>query len=74
VRGMSTEDPLVRLLTEIRDIQRQHLELYRKNSEAAIARQDQALSVTQRFQKFYRIVVAVLFVSIAAFLFWLFMH
>ena len=67
---MSTEDSLVRLLTEIRDVQREHLELYRKNSEAAIAKQNQALDVTRRFQRFYRIVVAVLFVGIAALLFW----
>ena len=67
---MSTEDSVVRLLTEIRDVQREHLELYRKNSEAAIAKQNQALDVTRRFQRFYRIVVAVLFVGIAALLFW----
>jgi hypothetical protein len=71
---MSTEDSLVRLLTEIRDVQREHLELYRKNSEAAIAKQNQALEVTWRFQRFYRMVVAVLFVGIAALLFWLFRH
>jgi hypothetical protein len=71
---MSTEESLVQLLTEIRDIQREHLELYRKNSQAAIAKQDQALGITQRFQKFYRIVVAVLFVGIAALMFWLFKH
>ena len=71
---MSTEDSLVRLLTEIRDVQREHLELYRKNSEAAIAKQNQALEVTRRFQRFYRMVVAILFVGIAALLFWLFRH
>ena len=68
---MSTEDSLVRLLTEMRDVQREHLELYRKNSEAAIAKQNQALDVTRRFQRFYRCVVAVLFVGIAILLFWL---
>jgi hypothetical protein len=67
---MSTEDSLVRLLTEIRDVQREHLELYRKNSEAAIAKQNQALDITRRFQRFYRMVVAVLFVGITALLFW----
>ncbi|MGN2243118.1 hypothetical protein ACFWZU_06350 [Frateuria sp. GZRR33] len=67
---MSTEDSLVRLLTEMRDVQREHLELYRKNSEAAIAKQNQALDVTRRFQRFYRCVVAVLFVGIAILLFW----
>ena len=67
---MSTEDSLVRLLTEIRDVQREHLELYRKNSETAIAKQNQALDVTRRFQKFYRLVVAVLFAGITALLFW----
>ncbi|MGN2250002.1 hypothetical protein ACFWZ1_07975 [Frateuria sp. GZRe14] len=67
---MSTEDSLVRLLTEIRDVQREHLELYRKNSETAIAKQNQALDVTRRFQGFYRLVVAVLFAGITALLFW----
>jgi hypothetical protein len=71
---MSTDEPLVQLLTEIRDIQREHLELYRKNSTAAIARQDQALSVTKRFQTFYRMVVAVLLAGIAALMFWIFKH
>ena len=71
---MATDESLIRLLTEIRDIQREHLELYRKHSEVAIAKQDQALDVTRRFQKFYRMVVAVLFVGIAALIFWLFMH
>jgi hypothetical protein len=71
---MSTEESLVQLLTEIRDIQREHLALYRKNSEAAIAKQDQAIGITQRFQKFYRIIVAVLFAAIAVLLFWLFKH
>ena len=77
---MSTEESVIQLLTEIRDIQREHLELYRKNSEAAIARaevaigkQDQALDVSRRFQRFYRIVVAVLFAAIAAVLLWLFL-
>ena len=54
---MSTEESLVRLLTDIRDVQREHLELYRKNSETAIAKQKQALDVTRRFQGFYRLVV-----------------
>ena len=67
---MSTEDSLVRLLTEIRDVQREHLKLYRKNSETAIAKQNQALDVTRRFQGFYRLVVAVLFAGITALLFW----
>ena len=71
---MATDESLIRLLTEIRDIQREHLELYRKLSEEAIAKQDQALDITRRFQKFYRMVVAVLFVGIAALIFWLFMH
>ena len=71
---MTTDESLTRLLTEIRDIQREHLELYRKHSEVAIAKQDLALDVTRRFQKFYRMVVAVLFVGIAALMFWLFMH
>ena len=71
---MSTEESLVRLLTDIRDVQREHLELYRKNSEAAIAKQNLALEVTRRFQRFYRMVVAVLFAGIAALLFWLFKH
>jgi len=71
---MATDESLIRLLTEIRDIQREHLELYRKHSEEAIAKQDQALDITRRFQKFYRMVVAVLFVGIAALIFWLFMH
>jgi hypothetical protein len=71
---MATEESLIRLLTEIRDIQREHLELYRKRSDVAIAKQDQALDVTRRFQKFYRLVVAVLFVGIATLMFWLFMH
>jgi t-SNARE complex subunit (syntaxin) len=77
---MSTEASVVQLLTEIRDIQREHLELYRKNSaaaianaEVAIAKQDQAIDVSRRFQRFYRIVVAVLFVAIAALLLWLFL-
>jgi hypothetical protein len=71
---MTTEESQIRLLTEIRDIQREHLELYRKRSDVAIAKQDQALDVTRRFQKFYRLVVAVLFVGIATLMFWLFMH
>jgi hypothetical protein len=71
---MSTEESVIQLLTEIRDIQREHLELYRQNSKAAIAKQDLALDVTRRFQKFYRMVVVVLFVGIAALMFWLFMH
>jgi len=71
---MATDESLIRLLIEIRDIQREHLELYRKHSEVAIAKQEQALDVTRRFQKFYRMVVAVLFVGIAALMFWLFMH
>lgn len=71
---MATEESLIRLLTEIRDIQREHLELYRKRSDVAIAKQDQALDVTRRFQKFYRLVVAVLFVGIATLMFWFFMH
>jgi t-SNARE complex subunit (syntaxin) len=77
---MSTEESLIQLLTDIRDIQREHMELYRRNSEAAIAKteaamgkQDQALEVARRFQRFYRIVVAVLFVAIAALLLWLFL-
>jgi hypothetical protein len=71
---MSTEESLVQLLTEIRDIQREHLALYRKNSEAAIAKQNQAIGLTLGFQKFYRIVVVVLLVGIAALIFWLFKH
>ena len=69
---MAMEESLLQLLREIRDVQREHLELYRRNSQAAIAKQDQALDVTKRFQKFYRMVVAVLFVAIAAVMFWLF--
>jgi hypothetical protein len=69
---MSTEESQVQLLTEIRDIQREHLELYRKNSEMAIAKQDQALNITRRFQRFYRVVVIVLFLVIAIAMFWLF--
>lgn len=71
---MATDESLIRLLTEIREIQREHLEVYRKHSEVAIAKQEQALDVTRRFQKFYRMVVAALFVGIAALMFWLFMH
>jgi len=71
---VSTEASLIQLLTGIRGIQREHSELYRKNSEAAIDKQDQALDVTRRFQKFYRIVVAVLFVGIATLTFWLFKY
>ena len=71
---MATDESLIRLLTDIRDIQREHLELYRKRSEAAIAKQDQALDATRRFQTFYRIVIAVLFAAIAAMMFWLFKH
>lgn len=71
---MATDESLIRRLTEIRDIQREHLELYRKHSEVAIGKQEQALDVTRRFQRFYRMVVAVLFVGIAALMFWLFMH
>jgi hypothetical protein len=71
---MATDESLIRLLTEIRDIQREHLELYRERSDVAIAKQEQALDVTRRFQTFYRMVVAVLFVGIAAVMFWLFKH
>jgi hypothetical protein len=71
---MATDESLIRLLTDIRDIQREHLELYRKRSEAAIARRDQALDVTRRYQTFYRTVIAVLFAAIAAMMFWLFKH
>jgi hypothetical protein len=71
---MATDESLIRLLTEIRDIQREHLELYRKRSDAAIAKQDQALDMTRRYQTFYRIVIAVLFAAIAAMMFWLFKH
>ncbi|BDU22355.1 hypothetical protein [Dyella sp. GSA-30] len=69
---MSTEESQVQLLTEIRDIQREHLELYRKNSEVAIAKQEQALNITRRFQRFYRVVVVILFLVIAIAMFWLF--
>lgn len=69
---MSTEESQVRLLTEIRDIQREHLELYRKNSEMAIAKQEQALNITRRFQRFYRVVVVIVFLAIAILMFWLF--
>lgn len=69
---MSTEESQIQLLTEIRDIQREHLELYRKNSEMAIVKQDQALNITRRFQRFYRVVVVILFLVIAIAMFWLF--
>jgi len=69
---MSTEESQVQLLTEIRDIQREHLELYRKNSEMAIAKQEQALNITRRFQRFYRVVVVIVFLAIAILMFWLF--
>ena len=69
---MSTEESQVQLLTEIRDIQREHLELYRKNSEMAIAKQEQALNITWRFQRFYRVVVVIVFLAIAILMFWLF--
>jgi hypothetical protein len=69
---MSTEESQIQLLAEIRDIQREHLELYRKNSEMAIAKQDLALSITRRFQCFYRAVVVILFLAIAILMFWLF--
>jgi hypothetical protein len=69
---MAMDESLFQLLREIRDLQREHLELYRRNSEAAIAKQEQALDVTKRFQKFYRMVVVVLFAAIAALMFWLF--
>jgi hypothetical protein len=69
---MSTEESQIQLLTEIRDIQREHLELYRKNSEVAIAKQEQALNITRRFQRFYRVVVVILFLVIAIAMFWLF--
>ena len=68
---MSTEESQVQLLTEIRDIQREHLELYRKNSEMAIAKQEQALNITRRFQRFYRVVVIIVFLAIAILMFWL---
>ncbi|MDR3447920.1 MULTISPECIES: hypothetical protein [Dyella] len=41
---MSSQEPLIALLTEIRDLQREHLELYRKQSEQAEARVQQALA------------------------------
>ncbi|PXV61475.1 hypothetical protein SAMN04487785_103366 [Dyella jiangningensis] len=41
---MSSQEPLIALLTEIRDLQREHLELYRKQSEQAEARMQQALA------------------------------
>lgn len=69
---MSTEESQIQLLTEIRDIQREHLELYRKNSEVAIAKQELALNITRRFQRFYRVVVVILFLVIAIAMFWLF--
>ena len=71
---MSTEDSLIQWLTEIRDVQREHLELYRKNSEATIAKQDQALNATRRFQRFYRIVVAVVLAALVLLMAWLFKH
>jgi hypothetical protein len=41
---MSSQEPLIALLTEIRDLQREHLELYRKQSEQAEARLQQSLA------------------------------
>jgi t-SNARE complex subunit (syntaxin) len=56
---MSSQEPLIALLTEIRDLQREHLELYRKQSEQAearvqlaLAKQEQALAGQGRALEF----------------------
>jgi t-SNARE complex subunit (syntaxin) len=55
---MSSQEPLIALLTEIRDLQREQLELYRKQSEQAgahlqqsLTRQTQALDAIERLRK-----------------------
>jgi len=55
---MEQSDEL-KLLVEIRDVQREHLAEYRKVTQQSLALQKQAVARQEQIGKLYRIVVAV---------------
>jgi CHASE3 domain sensor protein len=63
----------LKLLTEIRDAQREHLAEYRKVAQESLALQKQAVTRQEQIGRLYRIVVAVggvLILLIVVFLFY----
>ena len=65
----SSQESLIESLTEIRDLQREHLECYRKQSaqtesrlQQSLARQQPVLEAVERFRKLGRLV----FICVAA--------
>ena len=64
-----------KLLTEIRDVQREHLAEYRKVAQQSLALQQQAVARQEQIAKLYRRVVAtsgvvILFVLVLVFVFY----
>ncbi|WP_156397853.1 hypothetical protein [Duganella sp. Root336D2] len=73
------ENPRIEsLLVEIRDLQRQHLEEYRRNAGESIAAQraaiEQASKVQQRLARLIRVFVPVIGVVVICLLWFLFRH
>lgn len=56
---MDSSDDIKRLLTEIRDAQREHLAEYRRVAERAVALQEQAVARQEQVSRIYKRVLVV---------------
>ena len=67
-----SDDSIVRLLTELRDGQKEHLALYREVAQRSLDAQQTAITLQRRGARLYRIalsITAIVFIGLIVYLF-----